>query len=168
MPAPYKAKAVANFFLRKGRLTQMKLHKLVYFAHGWHLGLRGTPLLDERVQAWRYGPVTLSLWEEFKWFGAEPIDSLATAQVAWRTLAPEVDPDDKYVCGLLERVWEIYGPLSAEQLSTMTHEADSPWTSVTSRQLHSGRTPIPDQLLTSHFRCKATQNRQIRQHQNAV
>ena len=63
MPTPYTAKAIANYFLkhrkrfkRKGPITQMKLHKLVYFAHGWHLALKGEPLIDETLQAWDYGP----------------------------------------------------------------------------------------------------------------
>lgn len=65
MPAPYESKAIANFFLQRQRLTQVRLHKLVYFAHGWHLGLNRGPLLDEAIQAWRYGPVVPSLYEEF-------------------------------------------------------------------------------------------------------
>ena len=35
--APYNAKAIASSFLTKRRLTQMELHKLVHYAHGWHL-----------------------------------------------------------------------------------------------------------------------------------
>lgn len=43
VPAPSEAKAIANFFLRRQRLTQMRLHRLVYYAHGSHVGLsRGT------------------------------------------------------------------------------------------------------------------------------
>ncbi len=166
LPAPYEAKAVANFFLGKGRLTQMKLHKLVYFAHGWHLGLLGEPLLTERVQAWRYGPVVPSLWEEFKWFGAEPIDSFATRQVAGRARVPTVDPDDTNVRAILERVSKIYGPRTAVELSRLTHEADSPWTAVTGGRSHWGRIEIPDELLADHFQREAEQNRQAREGRN--
>ncbi len=41
MLAPYSPRAVANFFLRKRCLTQMKLYKLLCYAHGWHLGIKG-------------------------------------------------------------------------------------------------------------------------------
>ena len=56
---PYDAKSIANFFIDRAKesgetLTQMKLHKLIYYAHGWHLALTGEPLIDEPVQAWNY------------------------------------------------------------------------------------------------------------------
>ena len=46
-----KALAIANFFITLGverecPPTQMKLQKLVYFAHGWHLGLYDQPLIE--------------------------------------------------------------------------------------------------------------------------
>jgi len=63
--------AVANYFITKANdegteLTPMKLIKLVYIAHGWHLGLKNESLIDEGVQAWKYGPVIKSVYDEFK------------------------------------------------------------------------------------------------------
>lgn len=63
---------------RTDRLTQMKLHRLVYYAHGWHLGFQDTPLLNETLEAWPYGPVVPSILREFGRFGAMPIDCYAT------------------------------------------------------------------------------------------
>jgi len=74
MPVPYGAKAVANFFLRKKSLTQMKLHKLLYYAQGWHLGRTGKPLLDETLGAWTYGPVVSSIHH-----GSSPLGRLRFA-----------------------------------------------------------------------------------------
>ena len=79
----YEAKAIANYFLEKAKaegnsLTPMQVQKLVYFAHGWYLGLFGEPLIKESVQAWSYGPVIPSLYQEFKRFGNQGIDELAT------------------------------------------------------------------------------------------
>src|SRR5258708_10309168 len=59
---PYPAEAVANYFLEKSweegkSVDPLKIQKLVYFANGWHLGLYGSPLIDEEVRAWTYGPV---------------------------------------------------------------------------------------------------------------
>jgi uncharacterized phage-associated protein len=72
------ALAVANHFLdiaeKAGqRLTPMKLQKLVYFAHGWHLGLTGEPLLDEEIQAWSFGPVVRSVYNAFRDCGGDEI-----------------------------------------------------------------------------------------------
>ena len=41
----YSAKAVANYFLskygRKKGITPLKIQKLVYIAHGWHMACHG-------------------------------------------------------------------------------------------------------------------------------
>ena len=48
---PYSALAVANWFVENlAGTTPLKLQKLIYFAHGWHLALKGEPLIDEVVQ----------------------------------------------------------------------------------------------------------------------
>ena len=78
---PFSAAAVANEFLRLARrdeqtITPLKMQKLVYFAHGWHLALFGTPLIEEPVQAWQFGPVISSLYQEFKKFGSRAIRRL--------------------------------------------------------------------------------------------
>jgi uncharacterized phage-associated protein len=59
---PYPAAAIANEFIKVAKrngvlLTPMKLQKLVYFAHGWYLALLGKPLINEPVEAWKFGPV---------------------------------------------------------------------------------------------------------------
>ncbi|MCC7437458.1 MAG: DUF4065 domain-containing protein [Armatimonadetes bacterium] len=65
--APYDSRIVGNSFLdialKDGTaLTPMKLLKLVYIAHGWHLGIMGKPLISDEVQAWKYGPVIPKLY----------------------------------------------------------------------------------------------------------
>lgn len=42
---PYQANIIANFFVKKAQeeqipLTLMKIIKLVYIAHGWHLPIK--------------------------------------------------------------------------------------------------------------------------------
>src|SRR5580698_6281331 len=84
----YSPSAVANFYLKKAKhecmpLTQMKLHKLIYFAHGWGMGITHKPLLNETVQAWQFGPVVPSVYREFVEYGSRPIDRLATEFSDW-------------------------------------------------------------------------------------
>jgi uncharacterized phage-associated protein len=43
-----------------------RLHKLIYFAQGWHLALNGGPLINARFRAWSHGPINLDLIERFK------------------------------------------------------------------------------------------------------
>ena len=134
----YNAAAIANYFLEKAwsedkSMSPMKIQKLVYFAHGWHWALADRPLIDEQVQAWRYGPVIPSLYHGFKEYGNSEITNLLlvyspeSGSGRIKLGHPTVDTKDKYVIGLLDRVWELYGPLTAIQLSNLTHREDGPW-----------------------------------------
>lgn len=48
------------------KMSTMKLQRLVYFAQGWNLAFVGTPLFDEKIEAWASGPVVRELWELHK------------------------------------------------------------------------------------------------------
>lgn len=155
------AKAVANEFLRLAesdgrKLDAMKLQKLVYFAHGWHLALKGEPLLDEEIQAWDYGPVVTSLYHEFKEFGPDPVDRLARHTVLRGDSIEEEEPrlEDEYAREIVSEVWRKYGEFSGIQLANMTHRRGTPWEMVDRR--FQGRIPrgatLPDELIRSGFR----------------
>ena len=121
----YSAKTVANYFLELGArdripIDPLKLQKLVYLAHGWSLAILGRPLIQEPVEAWRYGPVIQVLYKEFKRFGASAIPEDAKAGGVVETL----DSNSK---GLIDAVWEKYRSLSSIQLSTLTHERGYAW-----------------------------------------
>lgn len=153
--------AVANWFLARKPIDQMKLHKLVYFAHGWRLGLFEKPLIDEEIEAWRYGPVVRSLYHEFKEFGARPITDLATTVeidgTNIRFRKPKLPDDNKTVQALMERVWEQYGKKSGTQLSAITHLPDSPWTKIRERYGDVKGAGIPNDLIQEYFKKLAAQ-----------
>ena len=165
MATPYKACAVANYFIERTRkespVTQMKLQKLVYFAHGWHLGITQKPLINEQVEAWPYGPVIPSLYQDLKRWGVDPVTELITT-VEYRSGAasgkleittPRVPEEDADTQELLDAIQKVYGGWTAGQLSMKTHEAGSPWAKVmaeNSDELLYG-TDIGVPLLKEHF-----------------
>ena len=174
----YNPKAVANWFLDRAEfdgetLSPMKLQKLVYLAHGWRLGLRGEPLLNEEVQAWDYGPVVSSLYHEFKDFGASPITRRAISMEMgpggeWRAVTPGVPPTDKDEIALLERIWEVYRGYSGSQLSTMTHKAGSPWSITRDRMDKRLRsTVISNTEIQEGFEALAKRNRSANESRRA-
>ena len=168
------AEAVANFFIDKagqtgcGDLTPMKLQKLVYFAHGWHLGLWSKPLIDEKIEAWQYGPVIRTLYREFKEFGNNAIARKAKNVRYDDGQVVEYEPDigesneHDVVADLLDRIWEIYGDYTPIQLSNLTHEDGTPWDQVAAsfgndlprRMIH-----IPNELIQTYFESLAQQDR---------
>lgn len=127
----YSAKAIANYFLDKGDvedvdITPLKIIKLVYIAHGWHLGLKGEPLIADKVEAWDHGPVIPELYHEFKHYGKSPIRGRAYEEVL---ASIRYDPviDSSHVEDFLDEVWGEYGEVEAWELSAMTHQPHTPW-----------------------------------------
>ncbi len=176
-PMAFDSRAVANFFLQIAKeerqsLTPMKLQKLVYFAHGWHLAITQKPLIHEQVEAWSFGPVIRTVYDSFKHFGKNPITEFATREVwDWEKGMPKVQyetpqlPDDesedvKFTKDLLRRIWEVYGGYTDVQLSNMTHEPGTPWDQVF--QDYQGDIPrstdIPRKSLQEYFQTLATEN----------
>ncbi len=129
----HSARSIANSILniahKAGKqLTNMQLQKLVYFAHGWHLALKGEPLLEDTVNAWNFGPVIPPLYNSLKKYGngivTEPIKR--KDQETGEVVSFE-EPESEYVKQLLQRVWEIYGNMTGAQMSYLTHQPDTPW-----------------------------------------
>ena len=119
----YDSVTVANRFLelakdRGATLTPMQLLKLVYLAHGWHLGLYGVPLIREDVQAWQYGPVIPKLYRAIKNFRSHPV--VGPLHGGEETL-------DEVADDTVEQVYSIYGRLTGPALSRLTHAPGSPW-----------------------------------------
>ena len=160
------AKAVANHFLKKygeTGITPLKIQKLVYIAHGWHLAVRGTPLVnDERAEAWEYGPVYASLYHEFKHRGRLPILDLATDfDENMKKFTPKIDHRDEDARKLLDRVWKVYGHMSGTQLSALCHQPGSPWDEA--RQMFPGirNAHVDDDRIKIHYENKVERNRAI-------
>jgi uncharacterized phage-associated protein len=163
---PYDSKAIANYFLdcakQSGKkLDPMQLQKLVYFAHGWHLVVGGGALIDEMVEAWRYGPVIPSLYHEFKSFGKNPITKKASHftivnEDKWDyvVVEPSIDnvEDTAKTRKLLDIIWDSYGKLSGIQLSNLTHKPGSPWHVTWEQAQGRKNVDIPDDLIRNYFR----------------
>lgn len=147
--------AVANEFLLLGerdqiKITPIKLLKLVYIAHGWHLAFLGEPLLRDQVEAWKYGPVVRRLYHTFKMFGNQPIERDEIPVELPRLNMSE--PLAEFSMMIINRVWETYKRYTGPQLSQLTHQEDTPWYSVWNRE---GRyrlgTDIPDREIEEYY-----------------
>lgn len=107
---------VASYILSKtGKLTTMKLQKLVYYSQAWSLVWDGKPLFEEDFQAWANGPVCPSLFKKHK--GKFVIDKTELKSDATFT---DVEKET------IDAVLEYYGEKDAYWLSELTH-AEAPW-----------------------------------------
>ena len=153
--------AVANKLIDLGLrhdrlLTQMKLQKLLFFMQGWHLGLTGEPLFENDFEAWDYGPVVPAVYQELREFGIKGINRLGRALIPcgdqFVIAEPKLENPER-LDPLFERIWQVYGRYSGNQLSDMTHKPDTPWTKV--REPYGNKVPrslrIPKELMREYF-----------------
>ncbi len=117
---------VADEILRlsktEGReLTPLQLMKLSYICYGWYSATDGARLFQERIEAWRYGPVMPALYHQTKRWGRGPIPEI-----------PDSRPTsiEKSLSVYLRAVIDRYGHLTGRQLSSLTHQKGSPWDQV--------------------------------------
>lgn len=117
----YKALDIANKIISKTDLehgdtiSNLKLQKMMYYQQGFHLAYFGTPLFDEDIVAWQYGPVVPSVYKEYKSFES---NSISTSREG---ISLSDDEEE-----LFNNVYEEYNQFSAVALMKMTHE-ESPW-----------------------------------------
>lgn len=130
---PYPASVVAYAFVKKGvdenkYITQMKAQKLVYFAHGIHLAMFSKPLVNEKFEAWKFGPVVPSIYQNFKVFGSSPI-----TESDLQIFLPEWDKlkiFDKDALKAIDLTWNLTKDIPAYKLSNWTHQQGAPWSEV--------------------------------------
>lgn len=96
-------------------MTAMRLHKLLYYCQGWHLAWYGRPLFDDRIEAWKYGPVVPAVYEQSWGHGRDPLPDAGDSQL--------LTPTDRES---IEQVWSHYRQFSACGLRDKTH-AELPW-----------------------------------------
>ncbi len=136
--APYSAVQIANEFIARGvedeikDMTNMKIQKLVYFAHGYFLAIYDRPLIREEFEVWKHGPVVRQLYEKCKevilqegWKRDHSFNKPLKVQDDHIVRVRENDTDA--IC-VVNSVWRSCKEYRASYLRRLTHFFDSPWT----------------------------------------
>lgn len=89
-----------------GRIDEMKLHKLLYFTQRECLIQKGKPMFEDRFEAWKYGPVMVSIRQHYK--NDSFHEFMNKEQVA------------QYK-SVFDMVFKTYAPQKSWSLSTLTH-----------------------------------------------
>jgi len=114
---------VADYFLSlvneemDGRISNLKLQKLLYYAQGFHLAIYNKRLFDSTIQAWDHGPVVPEVYQKYKKYGAKGIPS---------PKAIDYDKYDDTTKEFLDEIYDVFGQFSAWKLRNMTH-TEPPW-----------------------------------------
>lgn len=122
-------------------LTPMQVLKLVYIAHGFSLGAAGVPLIPNRIEAWKYGPVIPDLYHAIKHWKDKPVGPIIT------TGLEDFTRNER---GLVDTIYEAYRGYDGIQLSNLTHRPGTPWHQVYRPDQHN--IVISDDLIQHHYR----------------
>ena len=113
------ASLVADYFLASqdedagDLISNLKLQKLLYYSQGLYLAYKdGQPLFEERIYAWKHGPVVPEIYHKFKAYGSAPIPVSEDFDLN------NLTPDEQE---FLKEVYSVYGQFSAWKLRSMTH-----------------------------------------------
>lgn len=145
----HDARVVANSLIKRAcddssPLTPLQVVKLVYFCHGWMLGLYKRPLIRQHVRAWLYGPVVAEVYRILKRYGGMPVEV--------EIKVPE-ESFDEQEGDLISQVYLGYGSLTGIELSQLTHAPGTPWYKVWYEEGQNAI--IPNLLIQKHYTEKA-------------
>lgn len=99
-------------------LTNLKLQKLLYFAQAVSLSVKNQPLFNDKIEAWKFGPVVPTVYQVLKAYSNSPVEITSQTQEMPTEAAT-----------LLEDVWNVYGKFSAHELVNISHN-HLPWKNV--------------------------------------
>lgn len=113
---------IAAYADEPGKLSVLKLQKLLYYVQAWHLAKNGSPLFDGKFQAWVHGPVNRQVYDRFRDTHSlySPVtvaslrDGFARDKLAGAHRAH------------IDEILEAYGDYTGTQLEDMTHD-EQPW-----------------------------------------
>lgn len=115
---------IADAFLKldqqsdKPDVTQMKLNKLMYFAQAQYLASTGQRLFDDRIEAFKHGPIVPSMRRRFRGYDKNILSEICSFD------EPDLPPDvEEFIKG----IWRLYGSKSAAALRNLSHKKGGAW-----------------------------------------
>lgn len=128
------ALAVANYLVQtcpkttKGDgmgypIDLLRLNKLVYISYGIVYGYLEERLYEDKIEAWKYGPVVPSVYHAFKHNGHETIKhEVEVPNEVWK-LGDDLEEEKK----LIDKIMGAYSGASGRDLIERTHVCGTPW-----------------------------------------
>lgn len=102
----------------ESEVSAMKLQKICFYVQGWYIAKKGRPLFNHDFQAWRYGPVSPTL---YKYHAKKATISLNTTDIPGN-IQNISDADKKFI----KVIVSLYAEYTGLQLSELSHKQD-PW-----------------------------------------
>ena len=116
----YNALSIVRYLLEKKPLSNLTIQKLLYLIQAKSLSVNDSPVFNDDIQAWRYGPVVPSVYSKLNGFGSSNID-LDTLDFILQWNSIEVSELDERTESLVHEVFLKYGNRDPFELVDLTH-----------------------------------------------
>jgi uncharacterized phage-associated protein len=152
---PHDARAVANLILDRADflkidITNLSLNKIIYFVNGTNYKFTDEDLIQDRFEAWDYGPVIKEIYHQFKIHGDKKITTRATS-IDFTTGTTEIVKSE--LSGEeLDRILPVidfFSRVPSGKLVDWSHMEGSPWYEVWN---HPGRLNIGMKIRSESMR----------------
>lgn len=123
----YSGLAIADYLIRKANqenktITNMAVLKMIYFAQGFGFADLNRQLIKDDFYAWKFGPVEIKTYEEFKQYGAGGITSISgKTDLELKDIEKHLE-----VKQFLDKIYKLVD-IHPYTLSDKTHKSGSPW-----------------------------------------
>lgn len=157
---------VAKYIISKIQCTHLKLEKLVFLSFVEYLKNTEKYMFQDKIFAFKYGPVVESVYEKYKEYGYEELklEEDKKEKIAAYDLEKNIEviihempaksrllfaKDGLEKLRAIDSVIEKYGDCSAEKLVSLTHKEGSPWELSYNGQLYK---EIPKELILECYK----------------
>ena len=126
---------IAKYILTQVSCTHLKLEKLAYMCYADYLCTYKTKLFDDKIYAYKLGPVIESIYEKYKKSGLGKL-SVEDDKRSYDEFSKKMPIRSRILSseeGLrklisIDKTIAKYKDLSAEELVKLTHRENTPWT----------------------------------------
>ena len=151
------AMLIADYVISKGdgRFTPLEIIKLVYISHGFTLALEKKPLIENRIEAWKYGPVIPVIYHALKHNSGSKVSRLqyCGTHIHDESIYDRVEFLERAIGkrhkAIIDQILKKYDHMNGNDLSNLTHASGTPWSECYKKnKLH---IPIPNNIIQKHY-----------------
>lgn len=122
---------IAKYIISKIKCTHLKLEKLVYLCYAEYLCKTGKKLFEDKIFAYKLGPVVDSVYKKYKIYGKKQLRNVEIASTQKSEMPSKsrilFAEDGISKVSIIDETLEKYGKLTATELVDLTHIQNSPW-----------------------------------------
>ena len=149
---------IADYILMRAAMqdagmTQFEVIKRVFISHGRHLATFDKPLIIDRIEAWKHGPVIPVLYHELKIYGEKRIPSLRYCGTPTKESSSRRELFNNVLSSternVIDDTVKCYLDWTVSEIYQLCHEKGSPWD-----QCYTGEygVEIPDYVIKEYYK----------------